>query len=198
VISGWVALLGSLFSPRPARAAASWRRERWPCNVGNAVGLVGGVGLQQFPRNGQPSSRQGTTFRSCRRISFVCYLMFLVFASWASGTYWCGTYWYRRTAQGGPDQQDRRPVAAKAAHPSPVAQPALRRQPSKVGAGRMRECRTSGSIRVCPVMGIPTAIGISFNSMVGSFRDTRLIDDFPQPVHSTHRTMFSERMPRIE
>ena len=109
------------------------------------------------------SSRQGTPFRSCRRVSFVCYLMFLVFASWASGTYWCGTYWYRRTAQGGPDQQARRPVAAKAAHPSPVAQPALRRQPSKVGTGRVRECRSSGSIRGCPVMGIPTAIGISFN-----------------------------------
>jgi hypothetical protein len=59
----------------------------------------------------------------------------------------------------GPDQQARGPVATKAGHPSPVAQPALRRQTSKVGAGCGNAARPvlCGG---CPVMGIPTAIGV--------------------------------------
>jgi hypothetical protein len=57
----------------------------------------------------------------------------------------------------GPEQQARGPVATQATHPSPVAQPALRRQTSKVGAGcgnAARPVRCGG----CPVMAIPTAI----------------------------------------
>ena len=57
----------------------------------------------------------------------------------------------------GPDQQARGPVAAKAAHPSPVAQPPLRRQTSNVAAGRGNAARPV----LCggrPVMSIPTAI----------------------------------------
>jgi hypothetical protein len=38
----------------------------------------------------------------------------------------------------------------------------------------------------------------TIRSMVCPFIDTCKIDDFSKPVHSTHGTMFSERMPRIE
>jgi hypothetical protein len=57
----------------------------------------------------------------------------------------------------GPDQQARGPVAAKAAHPSPVAQPPLRRQTSKVAAG----CGNAARPVLCGgrlVISIPTAI----------------------------------------
>src|SRR5205085_7821455 len=59
----------------------------------------------------------------------------------------------------GPDQQARGPVATKAMHPSPVAQPAFRRQTSKVGAGCGNAARPvlCGG---CSVMGIPTAIRV--------------------------------------
>jgi hypothetical protein len=55
------------------------------------------------------------------------------------------------------NQQARRPVAAKATHPLPVAQPP---SPSNLqGGSRMQECRTSGSCERCPEMGIPTSVG---------------------------------------
>src|SRR5580704_15955188 len=68
----------------------------------------------------------------------------------------------------GPDQQARGPVVAKATHSSPLAQPVLRRQTSKVGAGCGNAARPvlCGG---CSVTGIPTAIARE------AFRGERLL-----------------------
>jgi group II intron reverse transcriptase/maturase len=65
-----------------------------------------------------------------------------------------------------PDQPARGPVAAKATHPSPMAQPTLCRQTSKVGAGCGNAARPV--LWGGPVMAIPTAIATPSGCIFGS------------------------------
>jgi hypothetical protein len=62
---------------------------------------------------------------------------------------------------------------------------------------------TPDVIRPESLASLPAAAGEAgplgiIHSLVSAFCDARLIDDFPKPVHSTHGTMFGERVPRIE